>query len=128
MVTRRGRSLTTASVTNLTAPRATSPLQALHRALPVGATEMLYRFGCAFIPAPTTYGSTATPRAPLWQDERIRLEVGHGEVGSDRIGQLERVRAAGLRLDVLHDDPREKLAELDHLGLSKRVAGWVPRE
>ena len=50
LVTRLGLSQTTANVTILAFPRATSPLHTLHRALPVGATEMLYRFGCAFIP------------------------------------------------------------------------------
>ena len=48
-VTRLGLSHTTANVTMRASPRATSPLHALHRALPVGATDKLYRFGCAFI-------------------------------------------------------------------------------
>jgi hypothetical protein len=49
LVTRLGLLQTTANVTILTHPLATSPLHALHRALPVGATDKLYRFDCSFI-------------------------------------------------------------------------------
>ena len=48
-------------------------------------------------------------------DERARLDIGHGEVGGDRIGQCQRMRVAALVFGVLDHDARELLAQLDHL-------------